>query len=429
MPVVRDDTDDQIYRTVVEKYQAILGEVKECYEKKQPVLVGTTSIEKSELVSGALKKMQIPHQVLNAKYHEQEAEIIANAGEPGTITIATNMAGRGTDIKLGAGVKQLGGLYVIGTERHEARRIDNQLRGRSGRQGDPGKSRFFLSVEDDLVRIFGGDKIGKIMDMLKIEEGEPIFHPMLTRLVEQAQKKVEGMHFSVRKYLLELDTVMDVQRKEIYEHRDWILSEADMETHMREIYQEVVDRKVSLFTTGTDWDFEGLKNSLKVFPLAFEGLRMESFDTPDQLRTFLEEALLEAYSAKKEEIGEKDFLGLQKYLLLRIIDERWRNHLENIEKLKEGINLRAYGQKDPVMEFKRESRILFEEMIDSIYDDIASLILRVARVNYQDATASAQKEVDALRYTHDEFDTFNRKKRRKVEAKSAKSYRRMKVKR
>jgi len=430
-PVVRTDNDDEIYRTIGEKYRAIIKQIKACYDIGQPVLVGTTSIEKSELVSHALNKMGMSHEVLNAKYHEREAEIISRAGEEQAITIATNMAGRGTDIKLSPGVTEKGGLYVIGTERHEARRIDNQLRGRSGRQGDPGESKFFLSVEDDLVRVFGGERIGKIMDALKLNEGEPIHHPMLTNLIEKAQKKVEGMHFAMRKYLLELDTIMDSQRKAIYEHRDWILEEEDISSHLKEIYEDVVNRRVVSFTEGTDWDIAGLKKSLRIFNVDTEFLKLDQYNTVEELEKDCFNKLYNAYLEKKEEIGD-DFPGLQKFLLLRIVDERWRKHLESTEKVKEGINLRAFGQKDPKMEFKKEAHRLFDEMIDSIYDDMASMLLRLAKkTNTEKASKEAQKEIDSLQYTHDEIDTFNRKKRRKLSqaAQVSSKKKRFKVKR
>ncbi len=429
MPIVREDHDDEIYRSQKEKYTAILKEIIERHKKGQPVLVGTTSIEKNEFLSRELTRLGLPHQVLNAKYHEKEAEIISLAGEKSAITIATNMAGRGTDIKLGEGVVELGGLCVLGTERHEARRIDNQLRGRCGRQGDPGSSKFFLAVDDDLVRIFGGDRIGKIMDFVKIEEGEPIAHPLLSTLIEQAQKRVEGLHFSTRKYLLELDTVMDSQRKEIYEHRDWILSEEDLSEHMKEIYHDITDRRIGQYCGTTDWDLEGLLQNLKLFPVDFEEIGKRSFNRKEEIAELILEKIIEGYQAKREEIGP-DFIGLQKYLLLRVVDERWRKHLESIEGLKEGISLRAYGQKDPVLEFKRESFILFEEMTDAIYDDMANLLLRVrVTTKYEEETKKSQKEIDDLSYQHDEFDTFNRKQRRKSEDKTASSHRRMRVKR
>ena len=429
MPIVREDHDDEIYRSQKEKYIAILKEITERHKKGQPVLVGTTSIEKNEFLSRELTRLGLPHQVLNAKYHEKEAEIIALAGEKNAITIATNMAGRGTDIKLGEGVVELGGLCVLGTERHEARRIDNQLRGRCGRQGDAGSSKFFLAVDDDLVRIFGGERIGKIMDFVKIEEGEPIAHPLLSTLIEQAQKRVEGLHFSTRKYLLELDTVMDSQRKEIYEHRDWILSEEDLSEHLKEIYHDITDRRIWQYCSTSDWDLEGLLQNLKLFPIDFEEIKSRSFNRKEEVAEFILKKFMEAYQTKREEIGP-DFIGLQKYLLLRVVDERWRKHLESIEGLKEGISLRAYGQKDPVLEFKRESFILFEEMTDAIYDDMANLLLRVrVTTKYEEETKKSQKEIDDLSYRHDEFDTFNRKQRRKSEDKTASSHRRMRVKR
>ncbi|MFN3328999.1 MAG: preprotein translocase subunit SecA, partial [Fervidobacterium pennivorans] len=279
-PMIRIDRDDLIYRTIEEKYKAIVAEIKNRYEKGQPVLVGTTSIEKSEKLSEMLKREKIPHQVLNAKYHEKEAQIIAQAGQKGMVTIATNMAGRGTDIKLGPGVKELGGLLVIGTERHESRRIDNQLRGRSGRQGDPGESVFFLSVEDDLMRIFGGEKIQKVMDMVKIEPGQPIYHPLLTKLIEQVQKKVESINFSVRKYLLELDSVLDVQRRAIYGYRDHILAEG-VEEFVSEAIEKFVESRIEEFCQGTEWNFEGLKDSFAIVR-EYVNLKENEFTTLDR---------------------------------------------------------------------------------------------------------------------------------------------------
>jgi preprotein translocase subunit SecA len=394
------------------------------------VLVGTTSIEKSELISKALTRLGLKHEVLNAKYHEREAEIIARAGDDGAITIATNMAGRGTDIKMTDDVKAKGGLYVIGTERHEARRIDNQLRGRSGRQGDGGASKFYLSVDDDLIRVFGGEKIGGIMDVLKLEQGEPIQHSMLTNLIERAQKKVEGMHFAMRKYLLQLDTIMDAQRTAIYEHRDWMLGEDDISNHLKEIYEDVVGRRVQDYTKGNDWDIEGLKKSLSLFPISTEFMTIDKYNTAEELEQDCFDRIYKMYLDKKVEVGE-DFTGLQKFLLLRIVDERWRKHLESIDRVKEGISLRSFGQKDPQMEFKKEANRLFDEMVDLIYDDMASMLLRVARTNSDQASEKAQKEIDSLQYTHDELDTFNRKKRRKVNqtAQSMNKKKRFKVKR
>lgn len=264
-PMIRKDHDDLVFRTQKEKYEKIVEEIEKRYKKGQPVLVGTTSIEKSELLSSMLKKKGIPHQVLNAKHHEKEAEIVAKAGQKGMVTIATNMAGRGTDIKLGPGVAELGGLCVIGTERHESRRIDNQLRGRAGRQGDPGESIFFLSLEDDLLRIFGGEQIGKVMKILKIEEGQPIQHPMLSKLIENIQKKVEGINFSIRKSLMEMDEVLDKQRSTIYSLRDQILLEKDYDEYLKQIFEDVIGTRVEEFCSGKNWDLEGLKTLFRSF--------------------------------------------------------------------------------------------------------------------------------------------------------------------
>ncbi|MCD6546815.1 MAG: preprotein translocase subunit SecA [Thermotogae bacterium] len=431
-PVIRIDHNDVIYRTQKEKFEAVVEDIEERYKKGQPILVGTTSIEKSELLSAMLRKKGIPHEVLNAKYHEKEAMIIAKAGQRGAVTIATNMAGRGTDIKLGPGVKELGGLYVIGTERHESRRIDNQLRGRSGRQGDPGETRFYLSLEDDLLRLFGGEKIKGLMDTLKIDRGQPIEHNILTHLIENAQKKVEGIHFAIRKRLLELDSVLDKQRNAIYEHRNWVLSEDNIEEHIREIYEDIVDRRLETYCPESkEWDFEGLKTSFGMFPpsviSSLDGKR--EFKNAKELREYLLKLLWDAYKAKKEEIGEEDFLKVVKLLILRVIDERWRKHLEQVEHVKNSVGLRAYGNKDPVIEFKRETYDLFQEMIDNIYDDIGAIILRLVRFDREKAEEKAKSELSSLSMVHEEFQTFNRREKRKLERKKSTSSKRFKVKR
>jgi preprotein translocase subunit SecA len=431
-PVIRIDHNDVIYRTQEEKFEAVVKDIEERYKKGQPVLVGTTSIEKSERLSAMLKKKGIPHEVLNAKYHEKEAMIIAKAGQKGAVTIATNMAGRGTDIKLGPGVKELGGLYVVGTERHESRRIDNQLRGRSGRQGDPGETRFYLSLEDDLLRLFGGEKIKGLMDTLKIEKGQPIEHSILTRLIENAQKKVEGIHFAIRKRLLELDSVMDKQRSAIYEHRNWILSEENIEEHIREIYEDIVDRRLETYCPESgEWDFDGLKNSMSMFPQSMLSLLdgKREFKSREELREYLLKLLLDAYEAKKAEIGEQEFLQVVKLLALRIIDERWRKHLEQVEHVKNSVGLRAYGNRDPVMEFKKETYDLFQELIDNIYDDIGALILRLVRFDREKAEEKARSELNSLNVVHEEFQTFNRQEKRRLERKKSLGSKRFKVKR
>ncbi|ACR80594.1 MULTISPECIES: preprotein translocase subunit SecA [Kosmotoga] len=425
-PVLRKDKDDLVFRTVEEKYAAIVEEIEKRYKKGQPVLVGTTSIEKSEYLSSLLRKKGIPHEVLNAKHHEREAEIVAKAGEKGTVTIATNMAGRGTDIKLGEGVKELGGLFVLGTERHESRRIDNQLIGRSGRQGDPGESRFFLSLEDDLIRLFGGEKLKGIMDTLKIEKGEPIEHPLLSRIINSAQKKIEGIHFSIRKRLYELDSVVDKQRSAIYAHRDWLLRGEDIDKHIHEIIEDTVTRRTENWETVPA--YEEIKTSFGFLPeRILEGVK--SCKKPEELTNILIENLKKEYEEKKKAFGD-EFPNVLKYLMLRMIDERWRKHLEAIEHLKDSVGLRAYGQKDPVIEFKKESYILFEEMVDSLYDDIVSVLVRLIRIDSEKTREKAQKELQKLNFVHNEFSALKKDGgKRSKEKKHGTHSRRFKVKR
>lgn len=397
-PMIRKDRDDLVYRSVDEKYKAIVEEIKKRYEKGQPVLVGTTSIEKSEKLSDMLKKEKIPHQVLNAKYHEKEAQIIAQAGQKGMVTIATNMAGRGTDIKLGPGVKELGGLLVIGTERHESRRIDNQLRGRSGRQGDPGESIFFLSVEDDLMRIFGGDRIQKVMDMVKIELGQPIYHPILTKLIEQVQKKVEGINFGVRKFLLELDSILDIQRRAIYGYRDYILSN-DVEHFVDEAIENFVQLRIDEFCSNVEWDREGLKNSFAVIK---DFIKIDDkIDDKEKLKEELVNQIKSAYNEKKKEF-EEDFEHVARFIVLRIIDENWRQYLEEVEHVKESVRLRSYGQKDPVLEFKKETYDMFSEMMARNYELAISYLLNLRRVDNK-AEEESKKELARVSTIHDEF--------------------------
>ncbi|MGB9614366.1 MAG: helicase-related protein, partial [Fervidobacterium sp.] len=396
--MIRVDHDDLIYRSVEEKYKAIVQEIKKRYEKGQPVLVGTTSIEKSEKLSEMLKKEGIPHQVLNAKYHEKEAQIVAQAGQKGMVTIATNMAGRGTDIKLGPGVKELGGLVIIGTERHESRRIDNQLRGRAGRQGDPGESIFFLSVEDDLMRIFGGDRIQKVMDMVKIEPGQPIYHPLLTKLIEQVQKKVEGINFSVRKYLLELDSVLDTQRRAIYGYRDYIL-EHDVDNFIDEAIENIVESRIGEFCEGMEWNWDGLKDS---FAVVKDFIKLnDKMDDKEKLKEDIVNQLKIAYEEKKQEFGD-DFENVAKFIVLRIIDENWRQYLEEVEQIKESIRLRSYGQKDPVLEFKKETYEMFNDMMMRTYELAVSYLLNLRRVDNR-AEEESKKELARVSTVHDEF--------------------------
>ena len=426
-PVMRKDMNDLIFKTEKEKFDVIAEDIVKRHEKRQPVLVGTISIEKSERLSQMLKKRGIPHEVLNAKHPEREAEIIAKAGQEGAVTIATNMAGRGTDIKLGEGVKELDGLYVLGTERHESRRIDNQLRGRCARQGDPGETRFYLSTEDNLLRVFGGDKMRSLMNTLKISEGEPIEHGMLSRLIEQAQKKVEGIHFSIRKHLLELDSVLDRQRNAIYSHRNWILNGTEVEEHLMEIFEDVVDRRIAKHCQdkiAENWDLEGLESELKtIFP--FFSLDGEISDT-EMIKEDIMKGIKRNYELKVKEIGEEQFPNIIKYVMLRVIDERWKMHLQTVDNLKESVNLRAYGQKDPVIEFKRDSYEMFEEMVDGMYDDISTIAFRIVVVDEQKEKERARKSFAVLQTQHDDFSlgTKEPKGRSRVSAK----HKRMRVK-
>jgi preprotein translocase subunit SecA len=430
-PVIREDRNDLIFKTEKEKYQAIIDEIVKRNQKGQPVLVGTTSIENSETISEMLKKRGIQHEVLNAKYHEREAEIISQAGEKYAVTIATNMAGRGTDIKLGEGVKELGGLFVLGTERHESRRIDNQLIGRSGRQGDPGESRFIISFEDDVLRLFGGDRMKNLMTALKIEEGQPIEHKMLSRVIRDAQKKIEGIHFSIRKRLYEFDSVMDKQRSVIYNHRDWILEQANYDDHIKEIFMDVVERIVesSWDETEEKYDKSNISEKLKQY-LIISDIKG---NTREEIENEIFDLLWKRYQYKKEEFGE-DFNKVAKFVMLRIIDEKWRHHLDAIEALKEAVGLRSYGQKDPVMEFKKESYLLFDQMVDSIYDDIVNYLMRIAKIVPEKEEREAKKIYASLNFVHnnvsavDESNDGGEAKSKNIAKQSTKIKKRYKVK-
>ena len=382
-PMIRQDLSDQIYRTEKEKFQAVLEEVKELHAQGRPVLVGTVSIEKSERLSGLLTRHGVPHNVLNAKHHEQEAQIIAEAGHPGRVTIATNMAGRGVDIKLGEGVVGQGGLHIIGTERHESRRVDNQLRGRAGRQGDPGSSRFYLSLEDDLLRIFGSDRISPIMEKLGMEEGEPIEHPLINRAVENAQKKVEGHNFDIRKHLLEYDDVMNRQRTVIYDMRRDILGSEDLREMVLDFAGEVAEDLAGRFsdeaTHPEEWDFEALSTAV----YAQFGFRPE---IPEPERTTLTPSDLadrvrrgaEAFYGKKEaDYGTDAIRYLERMFLLSTVDALWKDHLLSMDHLKEGIGLRGYAQKDPLKEYQREGFDLFSDLISRIKEESLKRLFHV----------------------------------------------------
>jgi len=386
--MIRHDNPDAIYKTEREKFRAVVEEIKELYERGQPVLVGTISIEKSEMLSKMLKRAGIPHSVLNAKHHQGEAEIIAQAGQPKTVTISTNMAGRGTDIVLGEGVTDLGGLHVLGTERHESRRIDNQLRGRSGRQGDPGSSRFYLSLEDDLLRIFGSDKISSIMDRLGMEEGEPIEHSLISRGIENAQRKVEGHNFDIRKHLIEYDDVMNKQREVIYSLRRDILDgeglEEIVENMIDEKVEDLVDRWIDPKEYPEAWDIQGLVSGLsrlfgfraKITP---EHMGEEAFDAlnPETLKGMIKEQAHAAYEEKEKLFGKEDLEQLARFIMLQIIDNQWVMHLQNMEQMKEGIGLRGYGQLDPLKEYQKEAFGLFEGLMDGIREETLGTLFRI----------------------------------------------------
>ncbi|HEY4755300.1 MAG TPA: preprotein translocase subunit SecA [Ignavibacteriaceae bacterium] len=375
-PMVRDDQDDAVYRTKREKYNAVIEQISSLREQRRPVLVGTTSVEVSETISRMLKRKNIPHNVLNAKQHQKEAEVVAHAGEAGAITIATNMAGRGTDIKLGAGVVEKGGLYILGTERHESRRIDRQLRGRSGRQGDPGTSKFFLSLEDDLMRLFGSDRISTVMTKMGIKDGEVIEHPMITKSVGRAQKKVEENNFSIRKRLLEYDDTMNSQREVIYTRRNRALQGDRLKGEIFDLLDEFVNDLVEKYFD--EVNAEKLREDvlhyflvdLHIPPEQFESLGKEGIK--DKILT----ACKEFYKKKEEMISPELMARLERYATLSVIDHKWKEHLREMDDLKEGIGLRAYGQKDPLVEYKGEAFKLFVTLLQEIRDEVVSFCFK-----------------------------------------------------
>ncbi|DAB33515.1 MAG TPA: preprotein translocase subunit SecA [Sulfurospirillum sp. UBA12182] len=372
LPMIRKDLNDLIYKTEKEKFEAVIKDIEACHKKGQPVLVGTASIEKSEFLHKLLKQAKIPHTVLNAKNHEKEAQIVLEAGAKGAVTIATNMAGRGVDIKITDEIRELGGLYIIGTERHESRRIDNQLRGRSGRQGDPGKSRFYLSLEDNLLRIFGSDKIRSIMDRLGIEEGEHIESKMVTRAVENAQKKVEQMHFESRKHLLEYDDVANEQRKTIYNFRNNLLDENyDIDTKVNEIREDYIDDllfRAEIYEGSVKEEFDLERLIAMLASEVQEKISKDELLTFDYegLKGYLLEKLTKSFEAKMSVVDEKQKREIERILYLQVLDKAWRDHLYQMDILKTGIGLRGYNQKDPLTEYKKESYNLFMELVNQI---------------------------------------------------------------
>jgi preprotein translocase subunit SecA len=374
MPMIRKDNNDLIYKTEKEKIKAVIEEVKALNKIKRPVLIGTISIEKSELLGTYLTRAGVKHHVLNAKNHEREAEIVAQAGQPGMVTISTNMAGRGTDIKLGEKVADLGGLHILGTERHESRRIDNQLRGRSGRQGDDGSSRFYLSLEDDLLRIFGAERISSIMDRIGIEEDQPIEHKYISRAIENAQKRVEGQNFDIRKHLLDYDDVMNKQRKVIYEQRKKVLRGKDLWTDIEEMIEEIIDDLLMEFvgekTHHEEWNLKGLDDAIfKQFNLKLNINNLAELNSYDSIRDYMDQSVKKLLRDKESDFGTELTNYLMKVIMLQAIDTHWKEHLLAMDHLREGISLRGYAQKDPVREYQREGYEMFMEMIYYIKKD------------------------------------------------------------
>ena len=419
VPCVRKDEDDEVYRTAAEKYEAVAALIEEARKAGQPVLVGTTSIEKSETISELLKKKRVPHAVLNARFHEQEAEIVAQAGAPGAVTIATNMAGRGTDIKLGGNlemrlkkelagiddpalhatraaeihdeiaaahekVKAAGGLFVIGTERHESRRIDNQLRGRSGRQGDPGRSRFFLSLEDDLMRIFGSDRMGGMLQRLGLKDGEAIVHPWINKALEKAQKKVEARNFDTRKNVLKYDDVMNAQRKEVYAQRKEFMKASDVSETVTEMRAEMIEamvlRRVPEKAFAEQWELKELAEDLRRvlnLDLPVEEWGREEGIDESHLRERVEQAADAMMAAKAANMGPELMRFIEKSLLIQMLDAVWKEHLYALDHLRQGIGLRAYGQRDPLNEYKSEAFALFNAMLDELKERVTAMLARV----------------------------------------------------
>ena len=449
LKMIRKDENDLVFRTFQEKVDAIIGDVKECYERGQPVLVGTTSIENSELLSGYLEKQKLPHQVLNAKQHAREAEIVAQAGRPKMITIATNMAGRGTDIVLGGAVEPqvlklredpellqtekdlqiaklrsdwqikhneviaAGGLHIVGTERHESRRIDNQLRGRSGRQGDPGSSRFYLSLEDPLLRIFGGERLSSIMQRLKMPEGEPIEHPIVNRSIAKAQTRVESRNFDIRKQLLEYDDVANDQRRVIYQQRDELLETEDISETIRNMIAGQLEDTVRIYvpreSVEEQWDIPALETALTAeyqvsAPIA-QWIKSESELSDEQIIERVREVALEAYEGKVAQVGGDLFHQFERTLMLQTLDKHWREHLAALDYLRQGIHLRGYAQKNPKQEYKREAFELFSDMLDRIKHEVVQYVLTIEVRTQQDVAAVEEAPaMSNVQYQHADYD-------------------------
>ena len=410
--LIRKDLPDVVYKSEKGKFNAICEKIKEIHKTGQPILVGTVAIEKSEYLSALLSRFGIKHEVLNAKHHEREATIIASAGQKNAVTIATNMAGRGTDIKLGEGVKELGGLFILGSERHEARRIDNQLRGRSGRQGDPGMSQFFVSLEDELMRRFGGDKLIKMMDTLGLPEDQPIQNKIISKTIENAQSKIEGFNFDIRKHVLEYDDVINKQREVIYQKRSEILTSKNSKNIIWRYIEDEIEKIVSFCCSQEEgeWDKEKLIEGIKnIFPIDESAkIKLENLEKEDwrnmaekisEITQYFFGLAKEAYNKKEQELGKENMRLVERFLTLQTIDVMWMNHLDEIDYLREGIGLRGYGQRDPLIEYKRESFTMFSHLVENIRATISSAIFRVS-VNVSANNFEAQEKTD-LTYNSD----------------------------
>ena len=415
-PVVRKDHPDMVFKTKKEKYGAAIEDIRKSYEKGQPVLVGTITIEDSELVSGMLKRAGIPHNVLNAKFHEREAEIVAQAGQRGAVTIATNMAGRGTDIKLGEGVAKLGGLKIIGTERHEARRIDNQLRGRSGRQGDPGESRFYISMEDDLMRIFGGERMKGILERLRLPEGQPISDKTLSGAIERSQKRVEENNFGIRKRLLEYDQVMNEQREIIYEQRRQVLEGENLRPTIMKMLEDVIAYYVQDVTKESkfsgDWNMARLNEEIRRIvpfkePIAISESEKDKISAEELTERITADAK-KMYEAKEEELApEERVREIERVLMLQVVDRHWTEHIDIMDQMRQGIGLQAYAQKNPLDEYKIVSYDMFEELSMNIQEDTLKAMFHVHLAQNQEME---RKEVSKDISTNRGVDTSKAKK-------------------
>jgi preprotein translocase subunit SecA len=410
-PISRDDREDLVYKTKREKYNAAIDEITECHHKGQPTLVGTISVEISELLSRMLKRKNIPHNVLNAKQHKSEAEVVARAGQKGAVTIATNMAGRGTDIKLADGIKELGGLHIIGTERHESRRIDLQLRGRSGRQGDDGSSRFYLSLEDDLMRLFSSDRVAAIMDRMGIEEGEVISAKMVTRAISNAQKKVEVRNFGIRKHLLEYDDVMNQQRQVVYDIRNQALSGDNMLDGVFQILDDFILDQVELQSdTGNVeyWDWDHLKQLFASHLMVDVSLEKIYKDlgkddlTPEEVGDWVLDQSKSVYKARESLVPDNVIRDFERFVILRTIDEKWKDHLYAMDQLREGINLRAYGQKNPLLEYKSEGFKMFQEMMADMNSVTIQRLFRTQIKGMEGQAPRSESSVRNVQISHEE---------------------------